>query len=48
MTIIVCNKSPSVNPYVVVTTQMVKSCPLHGTIERVKCQQCEHHGRESD
>ena len=48
MTIIVCKKSPHVNPYVVVTTQMVKACPLNGTIERVNCQQCEHHSRERD
>jgi hypothetical protein len=34
MTIIRCKKSPSVNPYVVNATNMVKECPTLKTIEQ--------------
>jgi hypothetical protein len=40
MTIIRCKKSPSVNPYVVVTTNMVKECPTQKTIELDNCRIC--------
>jgi hypothetical protein len=48
MSIIVCKKAPSVNPYVVKAINMVKGCPIHKTIEREKCRECESHVRERD
>lgn len=48
MTIIVCKKAPSVNPYVVKATNMVKECPLYKTIERDKCRQCVNHVSERE
>jgi hypothetical protein len=46
MPIIVCEISPSVNPYVVLTTNMVKSCPIHTTIDIETCRVCDNHVRE--
>jgi hypothetical protein len=57
MTLIVCRKSsplieqwhspdPSVSPYMVVATDMVKGCPSHGTIEHAKCKDCDSYNGE--
>ncbi len=48
MTIIRCKKSPAVNPYVVVATNMVKDCPKYKTIELEKCRQCESYVTEQN
>ena len=42
MTIIRCTKSPAVNPYVVLATQMVKGCPIHGTLPLETCRTCTY------
>ncbi len=48
MTIIRCKKSPSVNPYVVNATNMVKDCPTQKTIELETCRSCESYVKEQN
>ena len=43
MTLIRCRKSTSVQPYVVVATDMVKDCPVHRTTPLADCRKCEYY-----
>ncbi|MCW4039614.1 MAG: hypothetical protein NWE83_02555 [Candidatus Bathyarchaeota archaeon] len=46
MTVIRCKRSPAINPYVAMTTGMVKGCPQHNSIELDKCRDCTNFLRE--
>ena len=46
LTVIRCKRSPSINPYVVQATGMVKGCPQTNSIELDKCRDCSNYLRE--